>query len=78
VRPVRRDDATHPRELPDGERFTPLVDLVRETGEEDPCQVCHEPSTRDDPVAHFKNPAQFGAYVMAHGGCGESEELKLA
>lgn len=78
MRSVRRDDVTHPRELPDRERFTPLADLVRETGEKDPCQVCHEPGTVDDPVGHFKNPAQVGAYVMAHGDCGEANGLELA
>lgn len=90
MRPVRRDDATHPRELPDPvdeeaffldqrareaqrERFVPLADL-----EEGACQVCHETGDVYDPVAHFKDPSQFGAYVMAHGDCGEANGLELA
>jgi hypothetical protein len=55
------------------EPFVPLVDL-----EEGACQVCHETGTVDDPVGHFKSPTQFGAYVMAHGDCGESHGLELA
>jgi hypothetical protein len=73
VRPVRRDDATHPRELPDPERFVPLTDL-----EEDACQVCHETGDVYDPVGHFKDPSQLGAYVLAHGDCGEANGLELA
>lgn len=55
------------------EQFTPLADL-----DEDVCQVCHETGGVDDPVGHFKNPAQLGAYVVAHGECGEVNGLELA
>lgn len=41
------------------------------------CDVCEEPPTADDPLGHFRGEV-FGAYVLAHGRCGEDHELELA
>lgn len=48
-------------------------DQVREV-----CDVCEEPYTTDDPLGHFKAPDRVGVYVLAHGQCGEDQELELA
>jgi hypothetical protein len=43
------------------------------------CQLCGEGSDdMFDPLAHFKDPAKPGEYVMAHGQCGEDAGLELA
>jgi hypothetical protein len=42
------------------------------------CEQCGEPGSDEDPVAHFKSPANSGEYVMAHGQCGEDAGLELA
>jgi hypothetical protein len=75
VRPVRRDDATHPRELPDPE---PPTNLVSEWREGDPCEMCEEDGDVDDPITHFKKPNRPGVYVMAHAECGGLNGLELA
>lgn len=46
--------------------------------EGDPCQVCGEPETGDDPIAHFVDDRNPGQYVMAHGQCGLDAGLRLA
>lgn len=42
------------------------------------CEACGEPSTVDDPVAHFKSHHDPAVYYMAHASCGEAQELELA
>jgi hypothetical protein len=46
--------------------------------EDDPCQVCDEEGTDDDPIAHHVAPGDPGYYVMAHGQCGLDAGLTLA
>ena len=41
MRPIRADDATHPRELP--------------WVEGDPCELCGEDEDQLDPLGHFMN-----------------------
>lgn len=69
---ARRNEATHPLELPGPEPG-------RAWREGDPCELCGEPEYPDDVIAHFKLPAAYvGEYVMAHASCGEARELELA
>lgn len=43
------------------------------------CQICQESDEDgEDPIAHFKDPAQFGQYIMAHAACGEAYNLEVA
>lgn len=76
MRPVRRDDATNPRELP----FA-VDDAARNLFaalDGDACEVCGHGDDADDPIGHFKHPTRFGEYVLAHGDCGETYGLELA
>lgn len=42
------------------------------------CEVCGGGDELHDPVGHFRDPARFGDYVMAHGECGTMNGLELA
>lgn len=91
-RQSRRDDATHPRELPDPadettaftRRTVPSNRAYDETitttmpwSEGDPCSLCGEDETSEDPLGHYV-AADGSTYVMAHGQCGLDAGLKLA
>ncbi len=48
--------------------------------EGDPCELCDEDETHDDPLAHFVRELTDGnlTYVVAHGQCGIDADLRLA
>ena len=50
--------------------------------EGDPCEVCGEDESPDDPLAHHYGPSTAAdvppRYVMAHGQCGVDYGLELA
>jgi hypothetical protein len=106
----RRNEATHPIELPDpldelaafhrreAEHSSYDDDGVRRAIQEsiasgqlppppgtpggwqegDPCELCGEPDSPDDTIAHFVHAVRPGDYVMAHGQCGLDDGLRLA
>lgn len=79
---TRRNEATHPVELPPPDhRWAPTPSQTQEelvVVREPTCEICGDGDALDDPVAHFKDPARFGDYVMAHGECGTMNGLELA
>lgn len=77
---ARRNEATHPVELPPPD-WPPCPPEYRDpylVEPDDACHVCGLGPEHGDPVAHFKDPARFGDYVMAHGDCGAANGLELA
>ena len=54
-----------------------LLQPVGTWTEGDPCSLCSEPESPDDPIAHFVAP-DGSTYVMAHGQCGTDAGLRLA
>lgn len=91
---ARRNEATHPVEVPTALeelrrsaavlRISLPEALARAGGapwsDGDPCQLCDEEGTSDDPVGHLLSPVVNGqrAVIMAHGQCGLDHELELA
>lgn len=50
----------------------------RDDPEAQDCELCGESESELEPLGHFKRPGQPGEYTLAHGQCGEDEELELA
>lgn len=101
---ARRNEATHPVELPDPADEAAYAARARTNAREedrllregidvgppgyrdapripwsegDPCSLCGEDETPDDPLGHFVGPDN-STYVMAHGQCGLDHGLRLA
>lgn len=73
----RRNEATHPVELPPEPTYVANRDATWHEG--DPCEVCHVAEADPwDPIGHFVDPSRPGEYVMAHGDCGSANGLELA
>jgi hypothetical protein len=80
---------TVPSPISPRERTTVNVALLRRElryvahwREGDPCEVCGEDETPEDPLAHYLAPStnqrKAPGYVMAHGRCGLDYGLVLA
>lgn len=76
-----RDDAPDVDDpVPPGHVDSTTMAFARRTPwrDGDPCELCGEDETPEDPLGHFRRPGEFRGYVICHAQCGEDQELELA
>lgn len=87
---TRRNEATHPVELPDpaGEAAffaargraasTTMAFATRVPWQDgDPCELCHQLGTGDDPLVPLGRPGEPGAFCVGHELCGTEQALEV-